>query len=245
MSPVVPPLPQRLAANLARARERIATACGRSGRDPSEVTLVAVTKSAGDDEAAALLSLGVHDAGENRVDALESRRASLAALGLRPRWHMIGRLQTNKVRRALAVCDVLHSIDRTSLLEAVAIELARGARRTLPAFVQVNVSGEATKAGFAPDELPGALDRASRVEGLEVRGLMTMAPLARDAEASRPFFRRLRELRDEARARGYLVGLELSMGMSQDLDVAVEEGATHVRVGTILFEDSGARTCRT
>jgi len=201
------------------------------------VTLVAVTKTVGVPEILALARLGAADFGENRADALAEKRAAVAAAGLAARWHMIGHLQTNKARRALPTIDALHSLDRRSLLDALARELAATDRAPLPVFVEVNVSGEASKGGFAPADLRAALEAAGRVRGLDVRGLMTMAPLSSDPESSRPIFRRLRELRDEARSLGYLGGLELSMGMTQDFEVAVEEGATHVRVGAALFSD--------
>ncbi len=201
------------------------------------MALVAVTKSVGAAEALALARLGVDDFGENRTDSLAEKRSSLSAAGVEARWHMIGRLQTNKVRRALPSIDVLHSIDRPSLLDALAAELARTGGPPLPAFLEVNVAGETSKAGFPPDDVPAALEAARRVPRLAVRGLMTMAPLSADPERSRPVFRRLRELRDDARAKGYLEVLGLSMGMSQDFEQAVEEGATHVRVGTALFSD--------
>ena len=194
-----------------------------------------MTKSVGVAETAALAALGVTDLGENRPDALLAKRTALADLGLRPSWHMIGHLQTNKLRRALPHLDVLHSLDRTSLLEALAAELARAPRPPLPVFIEVNVSGEASKGGFHPDALRDALERARAIPGLSVTGLMTMAPLSDRAEDARPVFRRLRELRDEVSNRGYLDELGLSMGMSQDFEIAVEEGATHVRVGTILY----------
>lgn len=224
-----------LAANVALVRARIAAACRRAGRDPAEVTLVGVTKSVGVPQALSLVRAGVTDLGENRTDVLAGKRAAFAAAGVPAKWHMIGHLQTNKVRRALPQIDVLHSLDRTSLLETLASELGRSPGPRLPVFVQVNVAGEATKGGFGEDSLPSALAAAVAVPRLDVRGLMTMAPASADPESSREVFRRLRELRDAARVRGYLHGLELSMGMSQDFDIAVEEGATHVRVGTILY----------
>jgi PLP dependent protein len=224
-----------VAANVALVRERIAAACRRSGRDPRSVTLVGVTKSVGVPEATALVRAGVADLGENRTDALASKRSAFSEAGVAVRWHMIGHLQTNKVRRALPAIDVLHSLDRTSLLESLASELGRSDGPRLPAFVQVNVAGEASKGGFDEQGLPSALAAALAVPRLDVRGLMTMAPASADAETSRRVFRRLRELRDAALVRGYLHGLELSMGMSQDFEIAVEEGATHVRVGTILY----------
>jgi len=228
---------ERLAANLACVRGRIALAASRAGRRPDDVTLIAVTKSVGPAQAAALARLGARDLGENRTDVLAEKRTALETAGVPARWHMIGRLQTNKVRRALPSIDVLHSIDRPSLLDALAAELSKSDGPPLPAFLEVNVAGETAKAGFAPADVATALAAARRIPRLAVRGLMTMAPLSPDSESSRPVFRRLRELRDEARRVGYLELLDLSMGMSQDFEVAVEEGATHVRVGTALFSD--------
>ena len=175
------------------------------------------------------------DLGENRTESLAAKRDALAAAGLAVRWHMIGHLQTNKVRRTLPLIDVLHSLDRRSLMEALAAELARADGPRLPAFIQVNVAGETSKGGFDETGLWEALSAARSIPRLEVRGLMTMAPVCEDPEDARPVLRRLRELRDEARLRGYLLELDLSMGMSQDFEIAVEEGATHVRVGTILY----------
>jgi pyridoxal phosphate enzyme (YggS family) len=226
-----------LARNLGSVRDRIARACSRAGRDPASVCLVAVTKTVGAAEVLELARLGATDFGENRVPALLEKRAAVEAAGVRVRWHMIGHLQTNKLRDALPATDVLHSLDRPSLAAALAKELAAGRRsEPLPAFVQVNVSGEASKGGYAPGELRGALAATRETPGLRVAGLMTMAPLGGGAESARPHLRRLRELRDEARRDGYLEALGLSMGMSQDFEVAIEEGATHVRVGSLLFE---------
>jgi len=236
-NPLDDDLTRRLGANLARVRERIARAASRAGRSADDVTLVAVTKTVGVREILALARNGAVDFGENRTDALARKRAEVAAAGAHVRWHMIGRFQTNKVRRALPTVDVLHSVDRTSLLDALADELGRTEGPRLPAFLEVNVAGESAKAGFDPADLPAALAAARRAPRLDVRGLMTMAPLSSDPESVRPVFRRLRELRDEARGLGYLQALELSMGMSQDFEVAVEEGATHVRVGAALFSD--------
>ena len=226
---------EHLSANLRAVRDRITAACVRASRDPASVTLVAVTKSAQAEDAAALARIGVSDLAENRTDALAAKRAALAAAGVRVRWHLIGRLQTNKARRALPDVDVLHSLDRTSLVETLAAELARADRAPLPVFIQVNVSGEATKGGFAPGELFDALQAVHAAGRFDVQGLMTMAPLDGGADAARPVFRRLRELRDEAMGRRYLGAPNLSMGMSQDFEIAVEEGATHVRVGSLLF----------
>ena len=206
----------RLRSNVEAVRSRIAAACARVRRDPSGVTLIVVTKSVPAEVIPRLLELGVGDIGENRpVEALE-RIGRLAGF----RRHMIGHLQTNKIGKALAWADVLHSVDRPSLLGA----LAKHAKK-VPIFVQVNVSGEACKGGYGPAEAEQAVSEART--SLDLRGLMTMAPEGGDA---RPHFRRLREL-----ARRLDVS-QLSMGMSQDFEVGVEEGATHVRVGTAIFE---------
>jgi len=236
-NPLDDDLTRRLSANLVRVRERIARAAGRVGRSGGDVTLIAVTKTVDVPEILALVRGGAVEFGENRTDALARKRTALAESGARVTWHMIGRLQTNKVRRALLTIDALHSIDRPALLETLAAELTRTDGPPLPAFLEVNVSGEASKTGFVPADVPAELDAARGVPRLAVRGLMTMAPLSSDSESARPVFRRLRELRDEARGLGYLELLDLSMGMSQDFEVAVEEGATHVRVGAALFSD--------
>lgn len=224
---------ESLSANVERVRERIAAAAGRSGRPPGAVRLVAVTKSVGAAVAAELVRLGVGDLGENRVDALARKQEALAAEGLRPRWHMIGHLQRNKVKPFLATGALLHSMDGDRLADALAERAPGGA--PLPVLLEVNVSGEASKGGFPPDAVAPALERLEAAGRLAPRGLMTMAPISEDPEAARPLFRALRELRDRLRARHADLA-ELSMGMSQDYEVAVEEGATLVRVGTALFE---------
>lgn len=206
----------RLRSNLGAVRSRIAAACSRSRRDPSGVTLVVVTKSVPADLLPPLAELGVADIGENRpVEAL-ARVGRLHQF----RRHMIGHLQTNKVAKTLAWADCIHSVDRASLLGSLLVS-----PRKVPIFVQVNVSGETSKGGYGPEEAEAAVTRAR--PALEVLGLMTMAPEGADA---RPHFRRLRELASR-------LGLsKLSMGMSQDYEVGVEEGATHVRIGTAIFE---------
>ena len=206
----------RLRSNLEGVRRRIAEACARARRDPASVTLIVVTKSAAAEILPRLAELGVTDIGENRpVEAL-GRVGTLTGL----RRHMIGHLQTNKVGKTLAWADVIHSVDRDS----VAAELRKHEKR-VPVFVQINVSGEASKGGYGPGDAEAAVARAR--QGLDVVGLMTMAPEGADA---RPHFRALRELASRTGLR------QLSMGMTQDFEVAVEEGATHVRVGTAVFE---------
>lgn len=223
-------------ANAEEVRQRVADAALRAGRDPAEVTIIAVTKTRTVDELEEALAAGFSHFGENRVQELKEKWAHFQG---RVAWHLIGTLQTNKARVALEMADCIHSLDRDALAE----ELARQAQRYgVPArvLVQVNVSGEASKHGIAPEELPAFLQRISQRDCLQVEGLMTMAPLDPDPERARPHFRRLRELAEEMRELGLpnVTLRHLSMGMSGDFQVAVEEGATLVRIGTAIF---GAR----
>lgn len=210
---------ERVRANLDDIRRRVDAACRRAGRKSAEIRLIVVTKTIPGEQISRLAELGVTDVGENRPVEAARRLEGLTSFTR----HMIGHLQTNKVRKALGWADVLHSVDRASLTEAL---IAAGA--SLPCYAQVNVSGEASKGGFRPEELREAVEAARR--GLKVEGLMTMAPEGADA---RPHFRKLRELAEGLGLRG------LSMGMSQDFEAAVEEGATSIRIGSAVFE--GAR----
>ncbi len=228
-----------LAENLEEVRRRIAESARRAGRAPEAVTLVAVSKGQPPERVREALAAGVRALGENRVQELLAKQA---AVGPGPEWHFVGRLQTNKVRALLAKAPVrlIHSLDRAALAE----ELDRQARRlgkVQPVLIQVNVSREATKAGLRPEELLPFLRWVAGLAGLEVQGLMTMAPPVSDPEEARPVFRRLRELFEEARRAGIAgVRMEhLSMGMSGDYPVAVEEGATIVRIGTAIFGEVG------
>lgn len=217
-----------MASGLSEVLERVAAAARRSGRDPSAVTLVAVSKGVSDEAVREVYGLGVRDFGENRADDLVARRGRLPD---DIRWHFIGRLQGNKVRRVSPCVHLLHSLDRPELAGYWARQ--PGAP---PVLLEVNVSGEAAKAGVASAGLEPLLDTALGM-GLDVRGLMTMAPLADDPEAARPHFAALRTLRDRLRADH--PGLtELSMGMTDDYEVAVEEGATILRVGRAIFRAS-------
>jgi pyridoxal phosphate enzyme (YggS family) len=214
-------LEERLAANLAAVEARIAAACARAGRPRTDVTLVAVTKYASARVAARLHDLGVADLGESRPQVLW-RKAD--ALPRSVRWHLIGHLQRNKVDKTLPRAALIHSVDSVRLIEALAAEADRQSR-DVPLLIEVNLSGEASKTGLDPAGLPEARAAVARHPRLHLRGLMTMA--AHDGpEAARPVFRRLRELG----------GPLLSMGMTNDFEVAIEEGATHVRVGSALFE---------
>ena len=230
MGPMEPTEPATLEERIAAVRERIDAACQRAGRDPAEVRLVAVTKTFGPDVVDAALRAGLGVFGENRV---QEAAAKIAACGA-AEWHLVGHLQRNKVGPALDLFSVLHAIDSVRLLEAVATAAAESGQRPR-LLLEVNVSGEASKFGFAPDAVPAALEAAAALDAPPVVGLMTVPPYSPDPEASRPHFRRLRELRDRWQDGTGFALPELSMGMSGDFEVAIEEGATYVRVGTALF----------
>jgi pyridoxal phosphate enzyme (YggS family) len=246
-------LRQVLEANLARVRRRIAAAARRSGRDPDEVVLVAVTKSVGPAAAAALAELGVQDLGESRVEALEEKALALAARGLAPRWHLVGSLQRNKARRALAHAWQIHSVDRIALLETLERLSAEDGRRPRILF-EVKLAPEATKAGVAPEELLALVRAARRAPHLVPLGLMAIAPLvaerAERERLARACFARLarlaRELEQDTASAAVFEGgrVELSMGMSADVELAVEAGARWVRVGSALFEGLEAAEVR-
>jgi pyridoxal phosphate enzyme (YggS family) len=224
---------ERLRANLDVVEERILRACERGGRRRSDVTLVAVTKSVDVAIAGMLVELGLRDLGENRPQELWRKSA---ALPNDVRWHLIGHLQRNKIERTLPLMACIHAVDSVRLLQALDAEAARQNRR-VPVLLEVNASGEASKQGFQPGDVPALVPILREIRNLEVRGLMTMAAL-QDAEACRPTFAALRDLRDQLRAE--LAGVHavehLSMGMSNDFEIAIEEGATFVRLGTVLFE---------
>lgn len=212
-------------------RRQVVDAADIAGRDPDDVRIVAVTKTVGIEDIRQALDAGISDFGENRVQEF------LGKFGLFPdaRWHFIGTLQTNKVKDVVGRAALIHSIDSRHLLDEVD-RRAVASGVVQPVLLQVNVSGEGSKHGFTPDEVLEALMAASESDGVEVRGLMTMAPLGRPEDA-RWVFRELRELRDSLQAL-HLNGVELhelSMGMSNDFRVAVEEGATIVRVGRAIF----------
>jgi hypothetical protein len=209
-------------------RARIAAACQRSGRDPSEVALIGITKTHPPELIAAAHAAGLRDFGENRVQEAAAKIEALRASDITPRWHLVGHLQRNKVTAALMLFDILHSVDSLRLAEAIDAR----AERPVPAFIEVNVAGEASKFGVAPGDVKEMAAALGRMRNIDLRGLMTVAPQVDDPELVRPVFRQLREMRDG-------LGLSaLSMGMTDDFEVAVEEGSTHVRVGRAIF---GAR----
>jgi len=216
-----------IAENLERVKERVARAAQRAGRDPSAVTIVGVAKTFPPQAIAEAYRAGLRHIGENRVQEAQAKRPELASLA-GVTWHLVGHLQTNKVKRALELFDIVHSVDSLRVAEFI----SRHATRPVEVLVEVNVAGEASKFGVAPQEVPALVEALARLPRIEVVGLMTIAPLVADPEEVRPVFRRLRELA------GGLGLRELSMGMTDDFEVAVEEGATLVRIGRAIF---GAR----
>jgi hypothetical protein len=217
--------PPSVAERLAAVRQRIAEACHAAGRDPAEVTLVGVSKTFGPGLVADAVRAGLTDLGENRVQEGIPKAEALAAVGLQPNWHLVGHLQTNKVRKALEAFSVIHSVDSEKLLRA----LSAAATTPILVFLQVNVSGESSKEGYEPGQLEALLATARALPSIEVQGLMTIAPIVDDPADARPVFAELRRLA----TRHGLTGL--SMGMSHDFPAAIAEGATHVRIGRAIF----------
>jgi pyridoxal phosphate enzyme (YggS family) len=209
-----------------RVRERVAAAAERAGRDPSEITVVAIAKTFGVDAVLEALEGGVTDVGENRAQEFRDKHA---VIGDRARWHFVGHLQTNKVRQVVGAVVLIHSVDRYGLAEAI----SRRAERlgvVQDVLIEVNVAGEASKHGVEPARAEGLGEEISRLSGVTVRGLMTMPPLAATPEDSRRHFKELAAI-----AARMGDATELSMGMSGDFEVAIEEGATLVRVGEAIF----------
>jgi len=228
------PAPERVLANLGEVRDRIADAARRSGRTPDAVRLVAVTKAVPVETIRLLLAADQQDIGENRAQQLRDRAAELADAPVR--WHMIGRLQRNKVKYVVPAAAMIHSVDSVRLAEEISKRAqAAGARATC--LVEVNASGEEAKGGVAPAEAPRVAGEIAALPGVDLVGLMTMAPLAETGETVRPVFAALRECLARVNREADLAKplAELSMGMTQDYETAVEEGATIVRVGTALF----------
>jgi pyridoxal phosphate enzyme (YggS family) len=218
-----------VAGNLARVRERLHRAAERAGRAPEGILLVGISKAVDLERIRSAVAAGLPALGENRV---QEAKEKIDRIGRPVPWHFVGHLQTNKAKDAALLFDLIHSVDRLELARELH-RRAEAAGKVVNVLVQVNLAGEATKGGFAPEELKAALEAMAPLSGLAVRGLMTIPPPVEHAEASRGWFRRLRELRDEA------VLEHLSMGMSVDFEVAVEEGATIVRIGTAIFGPRG------
>ncbi len=228
-----------IAANLTAVRGRMRAAAQRVGRSTEEVTLVAVSKTHPFAAIEAAYAAGQRDFGENRVEELwpkveEAQRRGLSDI----RWHLIGTIQSRKSADAIGPFVMIHSIDRMKLARRLQRD-ASAAQQVMDVLLEVNVSGEASKHGFTPDEVVALAPELAALSALRVRGFMTMAPLVDDPEETRPVFRQLRDLRDRVQSEhGLLTWTELSMGMTNDFEVAIEEGATLVRVGSAIF---GAR----
>lgn len=226
-----------LATNLEHIRRRIAAACERSRRDPADVTLVAVSKGQPPEVVRAAADLGLTLFGENKV---QEARAKIPLCPGRLHWHLIGHLQSNKARDAVHFFEWIQSVDSLALATELQKQADKAAKH-VPILLEVNVAGEASKFGYRPETLLAELPALNALARLEIHGLMTLAPWTPEPEKVRPAFRRLRELRDEAEQRLGAPLPRLSMGMSGDFEVAIEEGATLVRIGTALF---GARPPR-
>jgi pyridoxal phosphate enzyme (YggS family) len=220
-----------LAANLEQVRRRIAAACARVGRDPASVTLLAVSKGQPPEVVRAAADLGLTLFGENKV---QEARAKIPLCPGRLRWHLVGHLQTNKARDAVQWFEMIQSVDSLRLAEELQKQAGKAAK-TVPVLLEVNVAGEASKFGYRPEQVLAELPALNALRRLEIRGLMTLAPWTPDPEKVRPVFRRLRELKAECEQRLGAPLEHLSMGMSGDFEVAIEEGATLVRLGTALF----------
>ncbi|HXQ74429.1 MAG TPA: YggS family pyridoxal phosphate-dependent enzyme, partial [Pyrinomonadaceae bacterium] len=224
-----------LAARFASVKARVAAAAEQCDRDPSGITLIAISKTHPASVVKELIALGATDLGENRVQEAEGK---IPEVGLEDaRWHLVGHLQANKARRALGLFDVIHSLDSIELarrLDRLCVEVGR---ESLPLLIQVDLGHEETKTGVDEKEFPQLVELVQQLDHLELIGLMTLPPFFEDPKQARPYFRRLRELRDELERKGAFGERsgELSMGMTHDFAVAIEEGATMVRIGTAIF----------
>jgi hypothetical protein len=230
-----------LAANLDSIQKRIAAACERAGRDPDSVTLLAVTKTQPPEIVKAAAELGLLLFGENKV---QEAKAKIPLCPGKLRWHFIGHLQSNKCRDAVELFKMIQSVDSLPLAQEIN-KRAEQAARTMPVLMEVNVAGEASKFGYQPERLLAELKELNALPRIEIHGLMTVPPWSAEAEKTRPHFRRLRELKERAEA---VLGAplpHLSMGMSGDFEIAIEEGATMVRIGTELFGPRVKTTPRT
>ena len=224
-----------LSERLANVRNRVEAAARRSNRGPEEVTLIAISKTHPPETIRAGLDLGITDFGENRVQEAEGKIVELGRNSAR--WHLVGHLQANKARRAVSLFDIIHSLDTVALAQRLDRLCQEEGRAQLPVLIQIDLGGEETKAGIDPRQLPELLDAFQDCPRLRLVGLMTLPPYFENPECGRPYFKTLRELRDELQDEGRFGAQsgELSMGMSHDFEIAIEEGATMVRVGTALF----------
>jgi pyridoxal phosphate enzyme (YggS family) len=226
-----------IAGSVQRVRERMAAAARRAGRDPESITLVGVSKTVPPERIREAVEAGLVDLGENRVQEARDKAAQIPGA---VRWHLVGHLQANKANHAARLFDVVHSLDSIEILDRLERAAEREGRRMM-AMVQVDLADETTKFGIVPGDLDRLLEAAAGCRSVRVRGLMILPPHDPDPGKSRPYFRRLRELLQEARGRHAALDLQhLSMGMTEDFEVAIEEGATMVRVGRALFGERRA-----
>ena len=229
-------MPADIIANLKHVRERVAQASVRAGRDPRAVKLVAVSKTHPAESVGTAIAAGVVAFGENKIQEAE---AKISAIGRGiAAWHLIGHLQSNKARRAVQLFDVIESVDSIDLATRLERLCDEEGRESLPVFAQVDLAGESTKSGVSETDLPDLAAYLGECKHLSFEGLMALPPYADDPDLSRPYFARLRQLRDTLAAREAFAGGsagELSMGMSHDFEVAIEEGATVIRIGTAIF----------
>ena len=230
-----------LSIRLQSVLDRTASACERAGRDPTEVTLVAVSKTRSPGEVIEVMQTGQFDLGENYVQELLEKRDAVEVSGFTAgRWHLIGHLQTNKVKYVAPFCHLIHSVDSLKLATEISLRAGQQGRRQA-VLLQVNIAGEEAKSGAAEEGLAELARGTVALPNVDLQGLMIIPPLTEDAEGSRPYYRRLRELAQGLQAAGIPAGSlrHLSMGMTNDFEVAVEEGATLVRVGTAIFGPRG------
>jgi pyridoxal phosphate enzyme (YggS family) len=235
------PAQAALSARLTGVRERIAAAAERSGRRAEEVGLIAISKTHPASAIESLIELGATDVGENRVQEAEEKITEIGRE--RVRWHLVGHLQANKARRAVNLFDVIHSVNSIDLARRLDRLCSEEGREKLPVLIQVDLGHEETKSGVDESELPRLIDEIGPLHRLQLIGLMTLPPFFENPEHNRPFFRQLRKLRDELASGGAFGDQpgELSMGMTHDFEVAIEEGATMVRIGTAIFGERAAR----
>ena len=230
-----------LAERLTRVRARITAAAERSSRAGEEVSLIAISKTHPSAVVSKLIELGATDIGENRVQEAEGKIAEVGRD--KARWHLVGHLQANKARRAVTLFDVIHSLDSIDLARRLDRLCTEEGREKLPVLIQVDLGHEETKTGIDETELEQLVGEVGQLNRLQLIGLMTLPPFFENPEDNRPFFRKLRQLRDELASQGAFADRkgELSMGMTHDFEVAIEEGATMVRVGTAIFGERAAR----
>jgi pyridoxal phosphate enzyme (YggS family) len=228
-----------LGERFANVQARIGAAAARSKRSPQDVTLIAISKTHPAAIVRELIELGATDLGENRVQEAEEK--IIQAGRTSARWHLVGHLQTNKARKALNLFDIIHSLDSVALAQRLQRLCVEQGREDLSVLIQVDLAREATKSGIVEDALPQLVQTLTQCDRLKLVGLMTLPPFFESSEDARPFFQRLRKLRDELRSAGTFGDEEgeLSMGMTHDFEVAIEEGATMVRIGTAIFGERG------